>query len=94
VSSLPAAIEALGSTLRPHPEMDLVTDLYSASTQIANIDESDRRISFNHFNKFLTSLLVVIGALGFPLGPHLESNLTTDLYSGFTLIAIMDESDC
>jgi hypothetical protein len=30
----------------------------------------------------------VIGALGSPLGPHLESDLKTDIYSGSTPIAI------
>jgi hypothetical protein len=43
--------------------------------------------------KSTTSLPVVIGALGSPLGPHPESDLPTDLYSGSTLIAIMDGSD-
>jgi predicted deacylase len=35
VTSLSAAIEALSSHLGPHPENDLVTDLYSGSTPIA-----------------------------------------------------------
>jgi hypothetical protein len=39
------------------------------------------------------SLSAVIGASGSPLGPHLESDLATDLYSGSTPIAIMDESN-
>jgi hypothetical protein len=34
--------------------------------------------------KSATSLSVVIGALGSPLGPHPESDLVTDLYSGST----------
>jgi hypothetical protein len=43
--------------------------------------------------KSTTSLPVAIGALSSPLGPHPESDLPTDLYSGSTLIAIMDGSD-
>jgi hypothetical protein len=39
------------------------------------------------------SLSAVIGASGSPLGPHLESDLATDLYSGSTPIAIKDESN-
>jgi hypothetical protein len=41
VTSLAAVIGALGSPLEPHPESDLVTDLYSNSIPIANIDRSD-----------------------------------------------------
>jgi hypothetical protein len=37
--SFPAAIGALGSPLRPHPESDLATDLYFGSALIAIIDE-------------------------------------------------------
>jgi hypothetical protein len=36
--SLSASIGALYSPLGPHPESDLVTDLYSTSTLIANMD--------------------------------------------------------
>jgi hypothetical protein len=39
---LPAAMGALGSPLGPHSESDLGTNLYSVSTLIANMDESDR----------------------------------------------------
>jgi NRPS condensation-like uncharacterized protein len=88
VISLLAAIGALGSPLGPHLKSDLVTDLYSTSTRIANIDMSGYQISFNSLNKSVISLLAAIGALSSPLGPHLESNLETDLYSGSTLIAI------
>jgi hypothetical protein len=35
----------------------------------------------------------MIGALDSPLEPHLESDLTTDLYYVSTPIANMDESD-
>jgi hypothetical protein len=35
VTSLSAVIGALSSPLEPHPESDLVTDLYSGSTLIA-----------------------------------------------------------
>jgi hypothetical protein len=44
--------------------------------------------------EFVSSLLVTIGALGSPLGPHLKSNLAIDLYSNSTPIANKDESDC
>jgi hypothetical protein len=43
--------------------------------------------------KSATSLPAAIGALASPLGPYPESDLSTDLYSGSTLIAIMDEFD-
>jgi hypothetical protein len=43
--------------------------------------------------KSVTSLPAVIEALGSPLGPHLESDLAIDLYSGSTPIANMDKSD-
>jgi hypothetical protein len=92
-ASLPAAIEALGSPLGPHPKSDLATDLYSESTPIAIMDESDRQIMFNNFKESATSLLAVIEALGSPLGPHLESDFVTDLNSGSTPIAIMEKSD-
>jgi gamma-glutamylcysteine synthetase len=77
VTSLSAAIRALCSALELHPESDLVTDLYSGSTPIANMDESDCHISFNSLNKFIISLSAAIGALGSLLGPHPESNLET-----------------
>jgi hypothetical protein len=92
VTSLPAAIGALDSPLGPHPESDIPIDLYSGSTSIAIMDESDHRISFNLLTKFVISLSAVIGASGSPLGPHLERDLATDLYFGSTLIAIKDKS--
>jgi hypothetical protein len=52
------------------------------------MDESDRQINFNSLNKSVISLSAVIGALGSPLGPHSETDLETDLYSGSTPIAI------
>jgi hypothetical protein len=91
VTSLPAVIGALGPPLGPHLESDLAANLYSVSTLIVIIDKSDRRVDFIHLKKFVTLLPAAIGALGSPLGPHLESNLATDLYSGSTSIAIMDE---
>jgi hypothetical protein len=83
-TSLSAAIGALGSPLGPHLESDLVTDLYSVFTLIANMDRSGYQISFNSLNKFVISLSAAIGALGSPLGPNSESDLETDLYSGST----------
>jgi hypothetical protein len=88
VTSLSMAIGALDSPLGPHPESDLVIDLYFDSTPIANMDRSGCQISFNSLNKSIISLSVTIGVLGSPLGPHLESDLETDLYSGSTPIAI------
>jgi hypothetical protein len=87
-TSLPAVIGALDSPLGPHPESDIFTDLYSDSTPIANMDMSDCQISFNSLNKYVISLSATIEALGSPLGPHTESDLETDLYSGSTPIAI------
>jgi hypothetical protein len=88
VTTLSVAIGALGSPLEPHPKSDLVTYLYSVSTLIANMDKSGCQISFNSLNKSVISLSAAIGALGSPLGPHLESNLETDLYSSSIPIAI------
>jgi hypothetical protein len=91
--SLPATIGALDSPLGPHPKSDLLTDLYSASTPIAIMDESDRWISFNLLTKFAISLSAAVEASGSPLGPRLERDLAIDLYSGSTPIAIKDESN-
>jgi hypothetical protein len=66
----------------------------SLSVAIAIMDKSDRQINFNNLKKSVISLSVVIGALGSPLGPHLERDLITDLYSGSTPIANMDRSGC
>jgi hypothetical protein len=88
VTSLLAVIGALDSPLGSHPEIDLVTDLYSRSTPIANMDRSDCQNSFNSLNKSVISLSTMIGALDSPLGPHPESGLETDLYSGSTTIVI------
>jgi hypothetical protein len=93
VTSLPAAIGALDSPLGPYPESDIPIDLYSDSTSIAIMDESDHRISFSLLTKFVISLSAVIGASGSSLGPRLERDLATDLHSGSTLIAIKDESN-
>jgi hypothetical protein len=88
VTSLSVAIKALCSPLGPHPKSDLVTDLYSASILIANMDRPGCQISFNSLNKFVISLSAAIEALGSPLVPHLESDPEIDLYSGSTPIAI------
>jgi hypothetical protein len=60
VTSLPVAIEALGSPLGPHPKSDLATDLYSVSTPVAIMDESDHQVDFKHLNKSVISLSAVI----------------------------------
>jgi hypothetical protein len=88
VTSLSATIEALCSPLGPHPESDLVIDLYSDSTSIANMDMSSCQINFNSLNKSIISLSAAIRALGSPLRHHLESDLETNLYFGSTPIAI------
>jgi hypothetical protein len=69
-TSLSLVIWILGSPLGPHLESDLDTYLYSDSTPIANIDESDRQISFNLINKSAISLSVAIRVSGSPLGPR------------------------
>jgi hypothetical protein len=76
VTSLSAVIGALDAHVGPHPESDLATDLYSSSSPIANMDESDRQISFNLLNKSVISLSVAIGASDSPLGP------SPDTYQG------------
>jgi hypothetical protein len=91
--SLSAAIGALCSPLWLHLKSDLVTDLYSGSTSIANMDESDLRISFSLLDKSAISLSTMIGVSGSPLWPRPETDLATDLYSGSTLITIKDESN-
>jgi hypothetical protein len=88
VISLSVVIGALGSSLGPNSESDLVTDLYSASTPIANMDMSGCQISFNGLNKSVISLSAVIGALGSPLGLNPESDLEIDLYFASTPIVI------
>jgi hypothetical protein len=94
VTSLFTAIGAMSSPVGPHPESDLPTDIYSGSTSIAIMDESNRWIRFNLLTKSVISLLAVIEASGSPLGPRLEWDLATDLYSISTLIAIKVESNC
>jgi hypothetical protein len=84
-------IRALSSLLGPHLESDVATDLYSNSTSIVNMDNSDRRISFKLINKSAISLSAVIGASGSPLGPRPERDLAIDLHSGSAPIAIKDE---
>jgi hypothetical protein len=92
-TSLPATIGALGSPLGPHPESDLAIDLYSCSTLMANMDESDHRINFNLLTKSAISLSAVIGASDSPLRPRLKRDLAIDLQSDYTPIAIKDESN-
>jgi hypothetical protein len=93
MTSLSVVIGALGSLLEPHLKSDLPTDLYSGSTPIASIDESDHQISFNLLNKSVISPSATIGSSGSPLGPHPKRDLAKDLHSGFTPIAIKDKSN-
>jgi hypothetical protein len=92
-TSLPVVIRTLSSPLVSHSESDLAINLYSDSTSIAIMDQSNHQISFNSLKKFVTSLSAVIVALDSHLGSHPESDLATDLYSGSTPIANKDESD-
>jgi hypothetical protein len=87
-TSLSAAIGALDSSLGTHPENNLVIDLYSTSTPIANMNRSGCQISFNNVNKSVISLSTTIGVLGSTLRPHLESDIETYLYSGSTSMTI------
>jgi hypothetical protein len=91
--SLSTTIGALSSPLGPHSESDLATNLYSDSTPIAIMDESDCQISFNLLNKSMISLSTVIGASGSTLGSRPERDLATDLHFSSTPIAIKDESN-
>jgi hypothetical protein len=84
VISLSAVIGALDSPLGPCLKSNLTADLYSGSTSIANMDESDHRISFNLLNKSMISLSAMIEALDSPLGPCPKRDLATDLHSGST----------
>jgi hypothetical protein len=94
VNSLPATIAIINESDRQINFNSLKKSMTSLLAAIAIMDESDRQINFNSLKKSTTSLSAVIGALGFPLGPHPESDLVTDLYSASTLIANMDRSDC
>jgi hypothetical protein len=91
-TSLSVAIEALSSLLGHYLESDLVTDLYSSSTLIANMNRSGCHISFNSLNKSVISLSAATGALVSTLGPHPKSDLEMNLYSGSTPIAIKTSS--
>jgi predicted deacylase len=57
---------------------------------IAIMDEPDHQINFNRLKKSTTSLSTAIRILDSLLGPHPESDLVTDLYSGSTSIANME----
>jgi hypothetical protein len=94
VTSLPAAIAIMYESNRQINFNSLKKSVTSLPAAIAIIDESDRQINFNSLKKSTTLLSAAIGALGSSLGPHPESDLVTDLYSGSTLIANMDRSDC
>jgi hypothetical protein len=93
MTSLSTMIRVLGSPLVPYPKSDLSTDLYSNSTSIANMNESDHWISFNLLNKSMISLSTAIGTSDSSLGPHPEKDLDIDLHSYFTPIVIKDESN-
>jgi hypothetical protein len=86
-------IRASDSPLGPHLERDLAIDIYSGSTLIASMDESDHRIIINLLNKFTISLSAAIEPSSSHLRSRQERDLATDLHSGSTLIAIKDESN-
>jgi hypothetical protein len=103
MTSLPAVIRALSSPLGPHPENDLLTNLYSISTPIAIMDESDHRISFNLLTKSAISLSEAIRFRRLkeiynvttksdsPPGTPPKIYLATELYSASALAAHYDE---
>jgi hypothetical protein len=93
-TSLPAAIAIMDESDRQINFNSLKKSVTSLPVAIAIIDESDRQINFNSLKKSVTSLSAAIGALGSPLGPHPESDLVTDIYSGSTPITNMDMSSC
>jgi hypothetical protein len=92
VISLPVVIAIMDESDRQINFNNLKKSATSLPTAIAIIDESDGQINFNSLKKSATSLSAAIGALGSPLGPHPESDLETDLYSGSTPIAIKTSS--
>jgi hypothetical protein len=81
MTSLPAAIAIMDEFDRQINFNSLKKSASSLPAVIAIMDESDRQINFNNLKKSVTSLSAAIGALGSPLGPHLESDLVTYLYS-------------
>jgi hypothetical protein len=85
-STNPRSHSQRGSPFGPHPKSDLATDLYSGSTLIAIMNESDHRIRFNLLNKSTISLPAVIEASDSPLGPRPERDLATNLHSGLSAI--------
>jgi hypothetical protein len=91
VTSLSAAIGALGSPLEPHPERDLAIDLYSGSTLIAIKMSSIARSVSDDFKKATTSLQELTKAYDSPPGSPPKIDLTTDLYSVSTLASDYDE---
>jgi hypothetical protein len=87
-TSLSAMIAIMDESDRQINFNSLKKSVTSLPAVIAIMDESDRQINFNSLKKSATSLSAAIGALDSPLGPHPESDIVTDLYSGSTLIAI------
>jgi hypothetical protein len=85
--SLSAVIGALGSPLGPHPESDLATDLYSASTPIAIKTSPIAESVSDNFKKSITSVQEVIKTSGSPPGTPQKIDLATYLYSGSALAA-------
>jgi hypothetical protein len=93
VTSHLAAIGALSSSLGPYSESDLPTYLYSVSTPIAIMYESDCRISIYLLTKFMILLSATVGASDSPFEPCPERDLVIDLHSASTPINIKDESN-
>jgi hypothetical protein len=88
VTSLPVVIAIMDEFNHQINFNSLKKSAISLPAVRAIMDEFDRQINYNSLKKSTTSLLAVIGALGSPLGPHLESDLVTNLYSDSTSIAI------
>jgi hypothetical protein len=90
VTSLPAVIAIMDESDRQINFNSLKKSTTSLPVVITIMDESDYQINFNSLKKSATSLLVTIGALDSPLGPHLESDRETNLYSDSTPITNLD----
>jgi hypothetical protein len=91
---LPATIAIMDESDRQINFNSLKKSATSLSAMIAIMDEFDHQINFNSLKKSAISLSAAIGALGSSLGPHPESDLVTDLYSGSTPIANMGIFSC
>jgi hypothetical protein len=79
VTSFPAGIAIIDESDRQINFNSLKKSAISLPATIPIMDEFDHQINFNRLKKSATSLSAAIGALGSPLGPHIETDLVTDL---------------